>query len=95
MTELLGVEIPLGVAGVGGKPDPWACSGHRCKLEVMCASGWVGVCVSLVPMGVPVTWGVAKDFVASVVLLNVSELQCFLVCPIAWELIFLCDPVFL
>ena len=55
MSELLGVKLSLGVAGMGGEPEPWVCSGHRCKLEGTCASGWVGIYASLVPVGVPVT----------------------------------------
>lgn len=72
MSELLGIKLFLGVAGVGWEPQPLVCSRHRCKLEGFHASGWVGVCVSLVPVGV------GKD-VASAVILNVSELQCSLV----------------
>ena len=65
MSELLGVKLSLGVAEVGGEPEPWVCPGHRCKLEESRVSGWVGVYVSLVPMGVP-------DVVASAVILSVS-----------------------
>ena len=39
-------------------------------------SGWAGVCVFLVPMGVPVMLGVGKDVVVSTVIFSVSELQC-------------------
>jgi hypothetical protein len=91
VSELLGVKLSLGVAGVSGKPVLWVCSRHRCKLEGTCASGWVGVCVSLVPVGVPVTLGVGKD----AVILSESELHCSWVCPISWEWSFLCDPVIL
>lgn len=72
MSKLLGIKLSLHVAGVGGKPETLVCSRYRCKLEGTHASGWVGVCVSLVPVGV------GKD-VASAVILNVSELQCSLV----------------
>ena len=75
MSELLGVKLSLGVAGVSGKPVLWVCSRHRCKLEGPCASGWAGVCVSLVPVVVPVMPHVGKDDVASTVMLSVSELQ--------------------
>ena len=74
MSELLGVKLSLGVAGVGGESEPWFCSGHLCKLEGTCASGWAGVCISPVPVGFPVTLGVGKDVVASGVILPVSEL---------------------
>ena len=59
-----------------GKPEPWVSSRYRCKLEGTHASGWAGVCVFLVPMGVPVMLGVGKDVVASAVILSVSDLQC-------------------
>ena len=55
------------------------------------ASGWAGICVSLAPVGVPVSLGV----VASAVILSVSEVQYSWVCPISWEQSFLCDPVIL
>ena len=76
MSELLGVKLSLGVAGLDGEPEPWVCSGHRFKLERTCASGWVEVCISLVPVGVSVTLGVGENVVASAVILSVSELQC-------------------
>lgn len=95
MSEVLGVELSLGVAEVGGESEPWVCSGHRYKLEGTCASGWVGICVSLVPEGVPVPVGVEKDVVASAVIFSVSELQCSWVCLISWEWSFLCDLVIL
>ena len=85
MSELLGVKLSLGVAGVGGEPEPWVCSGHRCKLEGTCASGWVGFCIFLVPMWVSVMLGVGKDVVAFAVILSVSELQCSWVCLIYWS----------
>ena len=75
MSELLGIKLSLGVAGLFGEPDPWVFSGHRCKLEGTCASGWAGICISLVPVGVPVTLGVGKDIVA--------EVQCSRLCPIS------------
>ena len=74
MSELLGVKLSLGVAGVSGKPVLWVCSRHRCKLEGTCASGWVGVCVSLVPEGFSVMSSVGKDLVASNMILSMSEL---------------------
>ena len=74
MSELLGVKLSLGVAGVSGKPVLWVCSRHRCKLEGTCASGWVGVCVSLVSVGFTVFVDVVKDVVALPVILSVSEL---------------------
>jgi hypothetical protein len=61
VSELLGVKLSLGVAGVCGDPEPWVCSRQRYKLEGTCTSGWVGVCVSLVPVGVLVRLGVGKD----------------------------------
>jgi hypothetical protein len=60
VSELPGVKLTLGVAGVGGEPEPWVSSGHRYKLEGTCPSGWAVVCVSLVPMGVPVMLGVGR-----------------------------------
>jgi hypothetical protein len=74
MSEFLGVKVSLGVAGVGEEPEPWVCSGHRCKMEGTHASGLSGVCVSLVPVGVPVMLGVGKVVVSSTVILSVSEL---------------------
>ena len=85
MSELLGVKLSLGVAGVGGEPELEVCSGHLCKLEVTHAFGWVGFCISLVPVGVPVTLGVGKDL-ASAVVLSVPELQCSCVCLVSREL---------
>jgi hypothetical protein len=41
-----------------------------------CSSCWAGVYIFLVPVGVPVTLGVGKDIVASVVILSVSKHQC-------------------
>lgn len=40
--ELLGVEIPLGIMGLGVEPVPKVCSGHRLRLEGSHATGWVG-----------------------------------------------------
>ena len=74
MSELLGVKLSLGVAGVGGDPEPWVCSRQRYKLEGTCTSGWVGVCVSLVSVGFTVFVDVVKDVVALPVILSVSEL---------------------
>ena len=54
MSEVLGGKLSLGVARVGRKSEPWVCSEHRWKLEGTRASGWVVVCVSMVPVGVPV-----------------------------------------
>ena len=71
--EVLGVKLSLGVAGVGEEPEPWVFSGHRCKLKGIHVSGWVGCCVSLIPVGVPIMLGVGKD-VASAVILSVSYL---------------------
>jgi hypothetical protein len=95
VSELLGVKLSLGVAGDGGDPEPWVCSRHRHKLDETLASGWEGVCVSLVPVGVPITLGVGKGVVAPTVLLNMSKFQCSWVCPISWEFSFLCDPAIL
>ena len=75
-TKLLGAKFSLGVAGMDGEPEPWVCSGHRCKLEGTHDSGWVMVCFSDSSWGVPVMLGVGKDAVASIVTLSVSELQC-------------------
>lgn len=47
VSYLLGLELTLGVVGVGGKPEPGVCSGHRFKLEGTPVSGWAGVSVSL------------------------------------------------
>ena len=74
MSELLEAKLSLVVAGVGGESEPWFCSGHLCKLEGTCASGWVGVCVSLVSVGFTVFVDVVKDVVALPVILSVSEL---------------------
>ena len=38
-------------------------------------TGWAGVCVFLVPVGVPVMLGVERDVVAPAVILSLSELQ--------------------
>lgn len=69
MSELLGVKLSLGIAVVVGGPEPWVCSGHICKLEGSCASGCLAVCVSMVPLGLPLMQGVWTD-----VILSVSEL---------------------
>jgi hypothetical protein len=75
VSELLGVKLFLSVAGVGGDPEPWVCTKHRCKLEGTRASGWAGVLVSLVPLGFPVLLGAGKYVVVSTVILSVSVLQ--------------------
>ena len=62
------------IEGVGGEREPWVCSRHRHKLDETLASGWEGVCVSLVPVGVPITLGVGKDAVASIVIVSMSDL---------------------
>lgn len=95
MSELHRVKLSLGVTGVGGELEAWVCSGYRCKLERTHSSGWVGVCVSLVLVGVPVKLHVGRDVEVSTIILSVSELQCSWVCPISRELSFLCCPVFL
>ena len=46
---------------MGEEPESSVCSGYSSKLEGTCASSWVGVCVSLVPVAVPVILGVGKD----------------------------------
>ena len=82
MSELLGVKVLLGVAGMGGEPEPWVCSGHRCKLEGTFASSWEGICVSLVPCEGPSYAGCWKrchglnydlDSVRVPILLDVSD----------------------
>ena len=75
MSEVLGVELSLGVAEVGGESEPWVCSGHRYKLEGTCASGRAVFCASLFPVDVPVILCVGKDAVPSTLILSVSELQ--------------------
>lgn len=72
MSELLRVKLSLDFADKGGKPEPWVCMGIRYKPEGTHASGWAGVCVSLVPVWVPV-WvlGVGEEVVASTVNLTV------------------------
>lgn len=52
MSDLLGVDVSLGVAMVGGKPETCPCSGHRCKLEGPNVSSSARICVSLVSL-----WG--------------------------------------
>jgi hypothetical protein len=90
VSEHLEVKLSLGVAGVSREPESYVCSGHRCKLEGTRASGWEGVCVSLVLGGEgAVTLGVGKDVVASAVILNVSELHCSWICLDFWESSFL------
>lgn len=64
MSEFLGVKLFQGVSGVGEEPDPWVCMGRGTiwKEPVPLAGR---VWVSLVPVGVLVMLGVAKDFMAS------------------------------
>lgn len=95
MSELLGVKLSQDVTGVGGEPELWVCSGHRCKLNGTYASGWAWVCVFLFLVGIPVSLCVRKDVVASTVILSVSELQCSWLCPVSLESNFYCDPVIL
>ena len=38
-----------------------------------CSSCWAGVYIFLVPVGVPVTLGVGKDAVASIVIVSMSQ----------------------
>ena len=95
MSELLGVKISLGVAGVDVEPEPWVCSRHRYKLKGTCASGSACVCVSLVSMGIPLMLGGGENVVASTMILTVSELQCSWVNLISWKSSFLCDSVLL
>jgi hypothetical protein len=45
--EHLGVELPLGVVGLGVEPAPKFFSRHRLRLEGTCTTGWVAVPVSL------------------------------------------------
>lgn len=54
-----------------------------------------GIWVSLVPVGIPVMLGLGKDVLTSIVILNMSEVQCSHLCPNSWESSFLCDPVIL
>lgn len=59
VSELLGVKLSLGVAGLG-REAAWVCSEHRCKLEGNCASDQAWFCVSLIPVGHPsyaACWG--------------------------------------
>ena len=65
MSHIIVVKLSLSVARVGGEPEAWGCSRHSFKPEGTCASSWVGVCVSLIPFGVPVMLDVEEDFVAS------------------------------
>lgn len=61
------------MAGVGGEPQPWICSRHRCKPEGTRASGGAGFPICLLPVGVSVTAGVGTDVMASTVILDVSD----------------------
>ena len=88
-------KLSLGVAGVGGEHESWVYFEHRSKLEGTHAFNCERVRVSLAPVGIPVMTGVRKNVVAPTVMLNVSELQCFWICPISWESSFLGDPVIL
>lgn len=47
--ELLGVQIPLGVVGLGAELEPKVCSGHQLRLEGTSATGRGGGGVSSVP----------------------------------------------
>jgi hypothetical protein len=66
-------------ARVLGLLQPW------CKMERTHAFSWVGFCVSLVPVGVPIRLVAGKDVVALAVILSLSELQCSWVCLIFWD----------
>lgn len=57
---------------MGAEPVPQVCSGCRFKLEETCATGRVGVPVSLNPRE-PINSGVQADVVASPVILSDSE----------------------
>jgi hypothetical protein len=85
VSELLRVKFSLGIAEVGGDPEPWICSGHRCKLKGTHASGWVGVHAFLIPVEVLVMPGVGAAVVASAVVLGLSEFQRCWVFQISWE----------
>ena len=64
MLERLGVELILGVVGLGAEFAPKVCSGNQTRPEGACAIGWVkflGTWVSLVP----VTSGDGADVVSS------------------------------
>jgi hypothetical protein len=51
MSQLLGVQLPLCVVGLGAELMPKVCSGHNFKLEETCDSGQEGVFESLYPWG--------------------------------------------
>ena len=59
MLEYPGVELPLGVVGLGMESVPKVCSGHRLRMEGSQATGCVGVPESL-DLRVPVTSSVAQ-----------------------------------
>lgn len=69
VSYLLGLELALGVVGVGRKPEPGICSGHRFILEGTPVSGWT--------LWRPVIPGVGADAVASPVILSVSCFEGF------------------
>ena len=75
MLELLDIKLSGGVAEMCGESEHWVYTGDRYKPEGTYAFGWLGVHVSLVPVGVLVMTGVGKDVVASTVILSVSEIQ--------------------
>ena len=51
MLEHLGVELPLGVVGLGAEPVPKVCSAQKLRPEGICATGWARVLASLDPEG--------------------------------------------
>lgn len=83
MSELLELKISAGFPGGGGDLEPWLCTGHCGKVEGTHASGSPGVCVALVPGGVPVTICIEKDIVASAFIMSVIELWCSWLCQIS------------
>ena len=49
--EHLGVELPLGVVGLGAELAPNVCSGHLFRLEGTRTTGQAGIPASLDPQG--------------------------------------------
>ena len=64
MLEHLGVELPLGVVGLGVEFEPKVCSGHWLSLEGTCATSRVEFLGAWVPL-VPVTLSVEVGVVSS------------------------------
>jgi hypothetical protein len=55
-----GSQARTGVVVLGAKPASKVCSGYWIRLDETCASGQVGVPMSLNPMGLSYSWSWAK-----------------------------------